>query len=768
MEKIFIEKFSDIPACITVADETGLILYVSPFGLDQYGFGKKEITGRFLGDFWEIPENQAGDIISEVLETGSWQGEIYHRVKKGDRLCEQASFSLLSLESWPSTSQSGCIIVKTSLVLSPEKQAVAQKLEKMAAYYEAEIDRYRAMIDASPDPICLTRLKDGRFIQVNQAFFDRTGFTPEQIKEKNAVELNLYLDSDQREQLMDQLKRQGRIENVDMTLRIHDGSLINDLWSLQMIDYCGEPHILVISRSFDELKDALKAVKEGEESYKTLIESYPHSIVVTRRSDARYMLVNEAFSRRTGFDKEEAFGKSPYELGIALDPELGKKLAEKIKKDGRVVNMEIQFHSRDGGILESLMSVTPVVYQGEDCLLTITVGIDELKATEKALKESEERYRNILKNMQEGYWEMDLDGHFTFVNESECRIHRCTKADMIGRQSKKNSSEEDAAKVVEIFKQVYRTGIPSPIYDVEITRKDGSKFILESSTSLLKDAEGKTIGFFGISRDVTEKTIAQKELEQYRKKLELMVDERTMALAAAQKELIKKEKLSVLGQLTATVSHELRNPLGVMRTSNFFLQRKIRSDDEKILKHFKRIDEQIQLCNGIVEDLLEYTRGRKVVLGRLQMRPWLEQLIQEIEESRSLSIQFDFPENLPPIAHDKEKLRRVFINLIENAIHATVDRQEMESRTDKQGTYEPIINVIGKYEDGTLEVSVIDNGIGMEEQVLHKAVEPLFTTRARGTGIGLAIVQKIVADHDGKLRLESTPGKGTTVTVCLY
>lgn len=245
-----------------------------------------------------------------------------------------------------------------------------------------------------------------------------------------------------------------------------------------------------------------------------------------------------------------------------------------------------------------------------------------------------------------------------------------------------------------------------------------------------------------------------------------MVKERTRELKDAQQELIKKEKLSVLGQLTATVSHELRNPLGVIRSSNFYLQRRLGSKDVKAEKHFRRIEDQIAICNGIVADLLEYTRGRKVLLKKAPVQEWLETLIQEMTELMEIKIQTDLPCDLPPVPHDQEKLRRVFINLIENAIHATRDRLEAEKQ-DKGGAYQPGISVTAEYGSGQLMFHVADNGTGMEKAVLDKAFEPLFTTRARGTGIGLAAVHKITRDHNGTIKIFSEPGRGTTVIIGL-
>jgi PAS domain S-box-containing protein len=181
--------------------------------------------------------------------------------------------------------------------------------------------------------------------------------------------------------------------------------------------------------------------------------------------------------------------------------------------------------------------------------------------------------------------------------------------------------------------------------------------------------------------DITDRKRAEDELHKYREHLEELVAERTRELEIAQKELLKRERLAVLGQLTATVSHELRNPLGTIRSSNFYLQRKVKGKDEKIDKHFSRIDDQVERCDSIVGDLLEYTRGRHVDAVEAAINPWLDDLLDQFLESENIKIIRHFPLELPLVTHDQEKMRRVIVNVIDNAIQAVKAKaQESKNR----------------------------------------------------------------------------------------
>jgi signal transduction histidine kinase len=245
--------------------------------------------------------------------------------------------------------------------------------------------------------------------------------------------------------------------------------------------------------------------------------------------------------------------------------------------------------------------------------------------------------------------------------------------------------------------------------------------------------------------------------------LEQKVRERTKDLEAAQEELIKREKLSVLGQLTAIVSHELRNPLGVIRSSTYYLNRKLASTDEKTAKHLARIEQQVAICDSIIGELLEYTRGRRSAVSQGEISRWLGELLDQMPPPDAVTVVRDMAPDLPVVYFDKEKMRRVVINLYENAIQATMARKANEEGS----SYIPRIKIGASREPGGVSIQVRDNGTGMDKETAARAFEPLFTTRARGTGLGLAIVRKIVQEHGGAVALSSALNHGTTITVTI-
>jgi len=268
-----------------------------------------------------------------------------------------------------------------------------------------------------------------------------------------------------------------------------------------------------------------------------------------------------------------------------------------------------------------------------------------------------------------------------------------------------------------------------------------------------------------LKTEIAERKWAEETLKNYSEGLEEMVKERTHELEAAQDELVKHEKLSVLGQLTATVSHELRNPLAVIRSSSFYVESKLSDVDEKITKHLKRIEEQVGLCDSIIGDLFEYTRGRRSDMLEGELNPFLEEVLDGMTFPEPVQILREMAPDLPMVRFDRKKLQRVVNNLVTNAIQAVVVRQE--GWKNEERSYQPQVKLATSVVDNGVSIEVEDNGTGMDEETAARVFEPLFTTRARGTGLGLAIVKKIVDEHGGSISLQSELDRGTKAIVAI-
>lgn len=623
-------------------------------------------------------------------------------------------------------------------------------------------ESYRQVLELSPDAVAINDARTERFVQVNAAFCQHVGYTPEEVIGRTSLELDIYADPQYYQRFKAIIVRDRRVDGLEISYKHKSGHRFEDLVSARMIRFKGRSCVLVVATVITPLKQAQAALADSEESYRRIMELAPDMIVITRVADGRIVALNQAFSARTGFSSEEAVGHTPLELGLYTDPENRRKWLEMLGRDGKVQGLELQFLNRAGTVQDDLFSAQYIRFKGEDCILAMITSITHLKQIQRSLQEREENQRTILDTAPYAITILrQSDLRYLQVNKSFCLSIGYDRDEVIGRTPEDLQLPADPADRERMTERLIRHGRIDGM-ELQIRRKDGA--ILETLVSVrpLK-FDGKPCLLF-ISADISALKTTQRELHRYQKKLEQMVAERTRELEAAQAELVKRERLAVLGQLTATVSHELRNPLGVIRSSNFYLQRKTKEIDEKTLKHFRRIEEQVTLCDTIVADLLEYTRSPRANLVRQALESWLPQVVEQMQESEGLEIGLRISADLPPWPHDREKMRRVVVNLLDNAIQAVRD-QEKALKADCG--YRPSVRLEAQWQTDSVVLTIIDNGAGMDAETCRRAFEPLFTTRARGTGIGLANVKKIVKEHGGHIELESSPGQGTRMRIVL-
>jgi PAS domain S-box-containing protein len=257
---------------------------------------------------------------------------------------------------------------------------------------------------------------------------------------------------------------------------------------------------------------------------KQLFHLNPSSIALISIPEKKLMDANEACLRTFGFLREEVIGKNIDELNIFVQPKKRQMAEDKLRRDGYLDNCELKFKLKDGTILDGLFSCEMLEHQGKICFLIIITDITSRKRFEKAQRESEEKYRTILETTEEGYYEIDLAGNFTFFNDSICKLLGYSKKELMGMNDRHYTDKETAKKVFQAFNKVYRTGKPTKEFDWQIIRKDGTKRYIEQSASLQKDSTGKPIGFRGIIHDITQRKKTEELLKKSEEKYRLLAD----------------------------------------------------------------------------------------------------------------------------------------------------------------------------------------------------------------------------------------------------
>ena len=238
--------------------------------------------------------------------------------------------------------------------------------------------------------------------------------------------------------------------------------------------------------------------------------------------------------------------------------------------------------------------------------------------------------------------------------------------------------------------------------------------------------------------------------------------ENLKALKTAQDQLVKKTRMEQMGQLTATIAHELRNPLGAVRTSTFLLERKTRGRDLGIEGQIQRINNGITRCDDIITQPLDFSRTKQVVTSAEDFDLWLERTVGEEAQrlSPQVTINCEFGLGGLNVPFDPTRMQRAIGNLLSNAAEALMGQ-------DMAAVPPPVISVRTRREGEFVFVEVRDNGPGIKSENLSRIREPLFTTKSFGTGLGLPAVEQIVVQHGGMLHLSSELGKGACFTLQL-
>ncbi len=239
--------------------------------------------------------------------------------------------------------------------------------------------------------------------------------------------------------------------------------------------------------------------------------------------------------------------------------------------------------------------------------------------------------------------------------------------------------------------------------------------------------------------------------------------ERTEELEAAQEELIRKERLAILGKLIATVSHELRNPLGTIRSSIFSLGEKLRNRGLGVERILDRADRNVLRCDRIIEELLDYTRTRNPILETTELDEWVEEFLSETVIPEGIILHKDLRSGAKAKV-DREWLRRCLQNVINNACQAMLEKMRQEVLTPP---VKHTLTVSSQISKEKIEIRIADTGTGITEEDLPKIFTPLYSTRGFGVGLGLSIVNQLMESHHGGVEISSEPGCGTTVTLWL-
>jgi PAS domain S-box-containing protein len=277
--------------------------------------------------------------------------------------------------------------------------------------------------------------------------------------------------------------------------------------------------ISVFVNDITERKQAEEQLKESEQKYRLLFETSPDCIAQIDR-EGRFLAANPASAKSLGVPLEELIGKTSFEV---QPQEVAQYRLKMVRKTLDEWQPEIFEDERAGRYFHHIV-IPMKSSEQKEVVQVITRDITERRQAVEALRQSEERYRTILEEMEDSYFEVDLGGHLTFVNNSVCRDLGFSKEELIGMSYKDFVAEDDIESLFRVFNEVYRTGVPNKGFPWRTIRKNGSQGFAETSISLLKGDKGEIIGFRGVGRDITERKKTEEKLRQSEERYRALFD----------------------------------------------------------------------------------------------------------------------------------------------------------------------------------------------------------------------------------------------------
>jgi len=604
----------------------------------------------------------------------------------------------------------------------------------MSLFYNKERDKYKSVFDLSPEAIVTLDLK-GNVTDINGRVFDWLGFKPEEMIGKNLAQIP-FLNKESLIRAQENFKKRVAGENVpsyELDFVTKNGEkLVGRVMATQITDRKKKiTGLIVMISDITRFKESEEALKESEKKYRQLVDLAQEGIWLIDEK-AITIFVNPKMAEILGFKSEEMLGRHLFSFMDEKKVEIAKQNIER-RKQGIKEQHDFEFLKKDGSTIYTSLETSPITDKNGKYIgaLAVVADITQRKMMELKLKESEERYRNIISSSPEAITLTDLDGKIISCNQAKLELHGFeNKNELIGKTCIDFMILEDKKKMVKNMEKLLKESV---LKNMEYTflKKDGQEFPAELSASIIKNSEGKPKFIINITRDISE-----------RKRIDRAKSE-----------------------FTSLASHQLRTPLSIM---NWYTEMLLKGKAGAINKQQKKYIKEIYAANNnlikLVNMLLNISR---IDLGTFVINPSKVDLIKIINKiikdlspyikEKKLKIEKKYPEKAFLLDTDQNIMNIVLQNLFSNAIRYTSDKGKI------------IISIIRQKPFALIEIS--DTGYGIPKSQQSQIFSRFFRAEnikkkdTSGTGLGLYIAKSVIEQIKGELSFTSEEDKGTTFYV---
>jgi two-component system sporulation sensor kinase A len=581
----------------------------------------------------------------------------------------------------------------------------------------------KSLVETTTNAISI-RDMHGNILLVNSAFEKIYGWTYEDLLNDPYCLVPENLINETKE-IFHPIKSFGKkISGYETVRERKDGTLVQVILTASPIRDT-EGNIFgtaVIARDITDRKKAEEALRESEAKYRILVEN-TNDIISTYDINMKKIFVSPSIEIHLGYTQYEYLQADTFDFIHPDDVKTIVDLRKSITIHKKNVQIEVRLKHKNGSWVYLESRCVPILSENSEIesYLIVSRNITERKQSEKALRKSEEQYRFIAENTADFISVIDKKGDVSYSSPSHLKK---LGTDRIYFEK---IHPDDASLVCERFSYMLQTKTPI-ICEYRYKLENGNWIYLESRGIPFFSTDGECQYFFNVTRDITER----KQTEDL---------------------LRRTEKLSVIGELAASIAHEIRNPLTTIKGFIQFLQPEVSENSAFTNIMLSELDR----INFIMSELLVLAKPQN-----LQVKPILlhsiidnvEKLLEAEANLKNIEIIKEFGNTSIVINCEENQFKQVFINIMKNSLDATSANGEIRIQTKLLS-------------DNQVLIRFSDNGCGISQELLPRLGEPFYTTKEKGTGLGLLVSNKIIKDHQGSINITSEINKGTIVDITL-
>lgn len=510
---------------------------------------------------------------------------------------------------------------------------------------------------------------------------------------------------------------------------------------------------------------AVAALRESEERFATVFQASPDSVSITSLTSGRMIDVNQAFCARFGLPRERVIGQISRDLGIWVDANERDRMIALVRQLGQVNDFETRFKTPSGKFGDMRLSAQTISLAGEACILIIGHDITESKLAEAALRENQAFLSDLVENSGAHIFAKDRDGRYTLVNREWEKETGMTRERAIGKTDLELFPDARSTKFRATDSRVIELGLPVQTEEL-LEDARGTRYFITLKFPL-RDKYDHITGVCGISTDITDRKLAEQALREANERLEQRVQERTADMVIANAALQKAARMK--DEFMASMSHELRTPLsgilGLSESMRLNTYGELNDDQHNALRMIEKSGRHLlELINEVL-DIAKIEAGKL----ELQIAPCLLdgicqasiQMVSGMVHQKNLQTSYSMHPISIVLQADARRLKQMLVNLLSNAVKFTPVNGSIG------------VDVSGSLAERQVSITVWDSGIGIASEDMPRLFQPFvqldssLSRQYAGSGLGLALVQRLADLHGGSVQVESTPTLGSRFTIVL-